>query len=307
MTTIAAAARALPPLARASVERPLLGIGLILLSMLVFSVMDGLSKALTVGLHPVQVTWGRFVVVTLLLVPMLLLRRQSLGTARPGRHVLRGIAMLGSSLFFVYGLAHLPLADAAAIGFAAPLIITALSIPLLGEKVGVRRWSAVLVGFAGVVVVIRPGSGGFDPAAVFPLCSAASWAFGLIITRQMQASEPVLTTLALSTFVGAVIVSGLVPFFWTPIEPREWALLGLLGVLSTVGQIFLINAFRFAGASLLSPFTYSQMLWATTIGWVGFGQLPDLLTWTGAAIIIGSGVYTLHRERVRARERSRAQ
>jgi drug/metabolite transporter (DMT)-like permease len=305
VTTLASAGRAVAatPLARPTSDRPFLGIGLILLSMLVFSIMDGISKGLAAELHPIQVAWGRFFFVTLSLVPLLAWRRPPLRTTQPVRHVVRGVAMLGSSVCFVFALAHLPLAEASAIGFASPLMITALSIPLLGENVGIRRWSALIVGFIGVLIVIRPGGATFDYAAIYPLLSAACWAFGIIITRQMQATEDVLTTLTWSTVVGFAILSAAVPFTWSPVGAIEWVCFVLLGVLSTVGQLFLINAFRYAGASLLSPFSYSQMLWATIIGWLAFAQLPDVPTWIGTSIIMASGVYTLHRERVRARER----
>jgi drug/metabolite transporter (DMT)-like permease len=308
VTTLASAGRAVaaPPLARAVVDRPLTGIGLILLSMAVFSLMDGLSKELAAHLPPVEVAWGRFLFISLILLPAVLRRPRVLATRHKGRHVLRGLCMLGSSLFFIAGLAELPIAEAAAIGFVSPFMITALSIPLLGEHVGVRRWSAVAAGFIGVLVVIRPGSAAFDPAAFYPVASAVCWALGIIITRQMQGTESVLTTMAWSNFVGfAVLVVAVIPFWQAP-TPLHYLLMAAMGALSTGGQVLLIASFRYAGASLLSPFSYSQMLWATLIGYFAFGQLPDALTWTGAAIIIASGVYTLHRERVRARERSGA-
>jgi drug/metabolite transporter (DMT)-like permease len=306
VTTLASAGRAVaaPPLARPVVDQPLTGIGLILLAMAVFSAMDGISKGLAAHLHPVEVAWGRFLFITLILVPAVIRQPRALVTRYKRRHVLRGLCMLCSSLFFIAGLARLPIAEAAAIGFVSPLMITALSIPLLGEQVGVRRWSAVVVGFIGVLVVMRPGTGAFDIAALFPIASAACWALGIIITRQMQGTEGVLTTLAWSTVVGFVVLSLTVGLFWRPPDALEWSLMAANGVLSAGGQVLLIAAFRYAGASLLSPFSYSQMLWATLIGYFAFGQLPDALTWTGAIIVIASGVYTLHRERIRARERS---
>jgi drug/metabolite transporter (DMT)-like permease len=306
VTTIVSAGRAVaaPPLARPEIEQPFKGIALMLLSMAVFSVMDGVSKLLAAELHPFEVAWGRFLFVTLILVPALAMRPRALVSAHPRRQILRGFCMLGSALFFIAGLAQLPLAEASAIGFVSPFMITALSIPLLGEQVGIRRWSALAVGFIGVLVVMRPGSAAFDPAALFPIASAACWALGIIITRQMQGREGVLTTLAWSTAVGFAALSLVVWPFWQGPTALQWALLAAMGVLSTGGQVLLIASFRYAGASLLSPFSYSQMVWATMIGFFVFGHLPDAWTWAGAAIIIASGIYTLHRERVRARERS---
>jgi drug/metabolite transporter (DMT)-like permease len=309
VTTLAPAGRAVaaPPLTRVLVDKPFRGIVLMLLAMAVFSTMDGISKLLTAQLHPVEIAWGRFLFVTVILLPVLIARPRALVTRYPQQHMLRGVCMLGSSLFFVAALAHLPIAEASAIGFVAPLLITALSIPLLGEQVGIRRWSAVVVGFIGVLVVMRPGTSAFDPAVLFPAASAACWALGIIITRQMQGRDGVLTTLAWSTGIGFAILCLAVWPFWRAPTPLEWALLATMGALSTGGQILLIASFRYAGASLLSPFSYSQMIWATLIGFFAFGQLPDAATWIGAAIIIASGIYTLHRERVRARERSGAE
>jgi drug/metabolite transporter (DMT)-like permease len=281
-------------------ERPFRGILFILLAMTIFSGMDGMSKLLAADYRPEEIAWGRYGFILLFLAPMLIRHsgRAKLRTRYPWRQLLRGFCMLGSSLFFIAALARLPIAEASAIGFVSPLMITALSIPLLGEKVGPRRWSAVVVGFVGVLVVMRPGTAAFDPAAVLPILSSACWALGLIITRQMQASEHVLTTLLWSTATGFVALTLVVPFVWVPPTAEGWALLAGQAVLSIVGQWFLIRAFSFAGASLLAPFSYSQMLWATAIGYVVFSQLPDLLTWIGTAIIIASGLYTLHRERV---------
>jgi drug/metabolite transporter (DMT)-like permease len=287
-------------------DKPFRGIGFTLLAMAIFSMMDGMSKFLAVDYPPVEIAWGRFFFVFLFVLPLALRpeARRRLPSRFLFRHLVRGLCMLGSSIFFIFALAALPIAEASAIGFVSPLMTTALSIPLLGEKVGIRRWSAVVVGFIGVLVVMRPGTGAFEAAALLPICSSACWALGLIITRQMQASEPVLTTLFYSTLVGLVLTTVALPWSWTPLSAEGWTLLLLQGVLSVVAQYFLIRAFSYAGASLLAPFSYSQMLWSTLIGFFVFHQLPDLPTWIGAAIIIASGLYTLHRERVvRARDR----
>ena len=280
-------------------DRPFAAIFLLLGSMLVFSFMDALSKELTADLHPAEIAWARFLVIVLVLLPVAL--RQGprvLVSAAPRRQVLRGFCMLGSSIFFIGGLARMPLADATAVGFASPLLVTILSIPLLGEKVGIRRWSAVAMGLVGVLIVVQPGTSAFDPAAIYPLLSAACWALGLIITRQMQALDSVLTTLFWSNAVGLAATSVAVPFVWVTPNAYECVLLAVAALFSTAGQSLLIVAFRFAPASLLAPFSYSQMLWSVLLGWIVFHQLPDAATWVGAAIIVASGLYTLHRERV---------
>ncbi len=274
-----------------------------LLAMAVFSGMDATSKLFAASHHPVQVAWARYLFILLFLAPVVAGGRgRAVRTARLWLQLARGLCMLGSALFFIFALSRLPLATATSLGFVSPLLVTALSIPMLGERVGVRRWLAVAVGFAGVLIVVRPGAASFDPAALLPIASSACWAMGLIITRMMRGSEPVLTTLLLSTLVAFAATSLAVLPVWRPMPAEIWALAALMGGLSTVGQYFLIAAFRYAPPSLLAPFSYSQIVWATLLGLALFGTLPDVLTWVGAAVIVGSGIYTLHRERVLHRQ-----
>jgi len=223
-----------------------------------------------------------------------------LRTSAPFQQVLRAVCLYGSTVFFVTGLAHLPIAEAAAIGFVSPLFTTALSIPLLGEKVGVRRWAAVVVGLIGVLIVIRPGSAAFHWASIFPVLSAVAWSLALIVTRQMnrQSDQPI-TTLLYASWVGLLAATLPLPWFWTWPTPGAWAAMLAMAALAGAGHYLLILAFRLGSASILAPFSYSQMIWATLIGYFAFSTLPDLWTWVGAAVIILSGVYTWHRERVR--------
>ena len=286
----------------APADEPLRAIVLMVASMFIFSGVDGVSKALTHDYHPVLVSWGRFLFQTLLLVPVALYMGpiRVLRTSAPAQQTLRALCMYASSICFISGLARLPLAECAAIGFTAPMFTTALSIPLLGEKVGVRRWSALVVGFAGVLIVIRPGTAAFDWASVLPMLSAAAWSMGLIVTRRMntQADLPI-TTLIYASWVGLVVASLPVPWFWTMPGPGAWAAMLAMAALSCGGHYLLILAFRLGPASILAPFSYSQMIWATLIGFFAFAALPDLWTWVGAAVIMTSGAYTWHRERVR--------
>jgi drug/metabolite transporter (DMT)-like permease len=284
-------------------DRPLAAIGLILSAMLVFSLMDGLSKVLTAEYPVLQIAWARYFFILAFLAPFLLRDgARRLRSTRPHLQIARGFCMLGSSVLFVAGLARMPIADATSLGFVSPFFVTALSIPLLSEKVGVRRWSALLVGFVGVLIVIRPGSAAFNPAAFLPIASAACWAVGLIITRMMHSSDQVLTTLAWSTAVGFAALTPAVLPGWQPPSLAGWAIFVCISALSTVGQLCLISGFRFAPASLLAPFSYSQIVWATLIGFFVFATLPDAQTWIGAAIVVASGLYVLHRERVVRRQ-----
>jgi drug/metabolite transporter (DMT)-like permease len=284
-------------------ERTLTGIAMALVAMFLFSGMDGLSKYLAVDYHPIEIAAMRQFFTTLALLPFLLRSPLALRTARPLLQIGRGLCMFCSSILFIFGLSHLPIADASAIGFVSPLLVTALSIPLLGEKVGIRRWTAVIVGFAGVMIVVRPGTGAFNPAALYPLASAAAWALGLILTRIMRNSDQVLTTIFYSTLVGLVIGGAALPFVWRTPDLAGLGLMAAMGLLSAISQTLLISAFARAAASILAPFSYSQMVWSTLIGYFVFATLPDALTWIGAAVVIASGLYTLHRERIVHRER----
>jgi drug/metabolite transporter (DMT)-like permease len=280
------------------VDRTLAGIAMTLGAMMIFSAMDGISKILAEDYHPLEIACVRSLFTILVLAPFIVRSRSALRSSLPWHQVGRGLCMITSSTFFIFALSRLPIADATAIGFVSPLLVTALSIPLLGEKVGIRRWSAVIVGFVGVVIVVRPGSGAFNSAALFPLISSASWALGLILTRLMRGSQAVLTTIFYSTLVGLVVTALVLPLVWRMPDAHGWALMAAMGIFSAAGQTLLIVALSRAPASLVAPFSYSQMLWSTLVGFFVFKTVPDAVTWTGAAIIIASGLYILHRERV---------
>src|SRR5260221_2521527 len=206
--------------------------------------------------------------------------------------------MFASSFLFIIGLSHLPIADASAMGFVSPFLATAFSIPLLVKKAGFRRWTAVIVGFTGVMIVVRPGTGAFDPAALYPLVSAVAWALGLILTRIMHNSDQVLTTIFYSTLVGLVVGGATLPFVWQTPDAEGLALMAAMGLLSPISQTLLIAPFARAAASILQPLSDSQMLTSTPIGYFVFSTIPDAVTWPGAIIVIASGIYTLHRERI---------
>jgi drug/metabolite transporter (DMT)-like permease len=196
-------------------------------------------------------------------------------------------------------LRYLPIAEASATGFVSPLFVTALSIIFLGEKVGLRRWIATALGLLGVIIILRPGTGAFHPAAFFPLVSALAWACTLIMTRMMSGSERAVTTMTYSSIAGVCILSTLVPFVWVAPTWHDILFGVFIGVASTAGQWIVVLAFRYADASVLAPFSYTQLLWVSILGFLVFGEVPDIWTITGAAFIVASGLYTAHRERVR--------
>jgi drug/metabolite transporter (DMT)-like permease len=287
--------------APARADRPFRGIALILASTVFLGASDATAKYLSATLPSIEIAWIRFLVFALIMVPAMVPGSPifALNTPRPGFQLLRGVALLSSSLFFISGLRFLPIAEASATAFVSPLFVTALSIVFLGEVVGVRRWLATVVGLIGVLIILRPGTSAFHPAAFFPLVSALAWACTLIMTRMMSGKERAATTMAYSSIAGVCILSVLVPFVWV-VPSWHDILFGIfIGVASTAGQWIVVLAFRYADASVLAPFSYTQLLWVGILGFVIFGEVPDVWTVTGAVFIVASGLYTAHRERVR--------
>ena len=285
-------------------DRPFRGIAMILASTVFLGVSDVTAKYLSATLPSIEITWIRFMVFALIMTPGMVPGSPlfALRSDRPRFQLLRGVALLGSSLLFITGLRYLPIAEASATGFVSPLFVTALSIIFLGERVGMRRWIATAVGLFGVVVILRPGTGAFHAAAFFPIVSALSWASTLIMTRMMSGRDPAITTMTYSSMVGVTILTLLVPFVWVAPTWHDLLLGLLIGVASTLGQWIVVLAFRYADASVLAPFQYTQLLWVSILGFLVFGELPDVWTVVGAAFIVASGLYTAHRERVRRLE-----
>jgi drug/metabolite transporter (DMT)-like permease len=285
---------------------PVKGIMLVLATGFLFSISDTLSKLLTETIPVFEIAWLRFGAFVAMVVPAAMIQgRAGLRSSRPGLQVLRGLGVTGSSIFFNFGVVSLPIAEATVIGFASPIFITALSIPLLGEKVGIRRWSAVVVGLVGIIVVARPGAAGFNPAAIFPLLSSMSWSFAMIFTRKLSASDPPLAIMAYSAVTGFIVLSLLLPYVWVPPSLTDIALGLCVGIASTSSHWVLIAAYRRADASLLAPFSYIQIIWASILGFLFFSALPGPTTLLGAAIIAASGIYTAHRERMAAKKPSK--
>jgi drug/metabolite transporter (DMT)-like permease len=237
----------------------------------------------------------------LIMVPAMVPRSPlyALPTNRLGLHLMRGAALLGSSLLFISGLRFLPIAEASATAFVSPLFVTALSIIFLSESVGLRRWLATAIGLLGVLIILRPGSSAFHPASVFPLVSAFCWALTLIMTRMLSGKERAITTMTYSSIAGFAILSALVPLVWITPTWHDIFFGVVIGLTSTAGQWIVVLAFRYADASVLAPFSYTQLLWVSILGFLIFGEVPDVWTVTGAAFNVASGLYTAHRERVR--------
>ncbi|MFL2557612.1 MAG: DMT family transporter [Arenicellales bacterium] len=285
---------------RPMADKPLVAIGLFSLAMMMFSATDGAAKYLSSDIAPQQIIFLRFVIVLILILLFCIYRGQwnILKTTQPTLQILRGLLLAVCSLIFYFALKHLPLELCAAIGFVSPLFVTALSIPFLGERVGLRRWIAVLIGLLSVLMILRPGGVSFQLAMLLPLGSSLCWAMALVLTRLMRGSEQALTVLAWSSLVGVAAVFPLVWPVWVTPNASQWTILILLGVFNGLGQYLVIRAFMLASASLLAPFSYSIIIWSMLIGLIIFNSFPDGITLVGTAILIAAGLYIWHREKV---------
>ena len=265
--------------------------------------VDAAAKYMSPSLHGVQVVWGYSLAITVLVLGYAMVRpepvRRAFATRRPALQIGRGAMLFLTISMLFMALAHLPLADVIAISFAAPLFITLLAVPLLRERVGAHRIAAVVVGLAGVAIVIRPGAGVFEWAALLALASAVFFALFQISTRVLAATEPPFTTL-LYTGIGTLACSSLaVPFVWAPVSVAEIGVFAVIGALGVGAHVCMIRAYGFTQASFLAPFNYAKLLWAVALGYLVFGDVPELNVVAGSAVIVASGLYVLYRERAR--------
>lgn len=290
-----------PPLPIGRVEgRAVVGIGLMLAAIGLFTCLNGMVKWLTISFDPLQVVWARYAgAVVFMLVAFM--PRHGIRLLRPNRpraQLLRGILLLGSSVFYFFGLSYLDMASGAAIQLTGPLIVTALSVPLLKEHVGWRRWMAVGFGFIGALIVIRPGVD-MRWASLLFVASACCSALYQIYTRYLSRHDDAAVAATVAAAVGLIALTPIAPFVW--ITPDAWlpiVLFVILGILAGMGHFLLTNAYRFAGASTLAPFSYAHLLGAVVIGYAVFGDFPDLWTWVGAGVIVSAGLYVAQRERI---------
>jgi drug/metabolite transporter (DMT)-like permease len=282
------------------VDNPLRGIGLSLLAGIIFCVADTIAKKLATQMAIVQITWTRYIVfacMALLLTTQV--RGSSFYTRAPKLQIARGMCLVCSSLLFILGIRDVGLAEAATIGFLGPIVVTFLSIILLGETVDWRRWLALAAGMLGVLIVLRPGTGAFRPEGLYRVASAMFWAGGVILTRKMTRTERSETTMFWSAIFGLVMLSVIVPFHFAPPTRVQLLMSVGQGILSSLGQWLVILSLRITPVSTLAPYSFMQLLWTTIAGFLAFGALPDQWTIVGAGVIVGSGLYTANRERRR--------
>ncbi|HLJ18554.1 MAG TPA: DMT family transporter [Stellaceae bacterium] len=281
------------------------GIASMLLAVAIFSCMDALIKWLSATYPTIEIVFFRSSFAFLPLLPALLRGgRAALRTRRPLTQAGRAGIGLVSMVGFFYAFRVMPLADVFGIAFSAPIFVTALSVPMLGETVGIRRWSAVVVGFVGVLVMLRPDTGVFASASWIALFATILYALGQIFVRDLTKTE---TTACIVFYVTltTTIVSGLaMPFLWVTPSLRDAPLLAAVGILGGVAQLAFTRAFRFAPAAVISPFDYTGLLYASVIGYYVWGDIPTATFLVGAAIVIASGLYILYRETKLAAQRA---
>ena len=280
------------------IQNSRLGIFLLCAGVAFFGVGEACVKTLAAEYDILQVVWARYVFHALVFLAIFSRSGiiSQMKTSRPFLHIARSITLMIGTVSFFTALIYLSLPEAVAINFVAPLLVTALSIPFLGEKVGPRRWAAICVGFLGVLVIIRPGLGVMHWAAFLPLITAISYAGYQIMTRIAGRTEDTKTSLFWTSTVGVIVMSCIVPFVWKAPDATAWVIMVATGAVFGFGHYLLIRAFEVAAVSTLSPFLYTQIIWVTIISIVVFDQFPDQFSILGAAIVIGSGLYIWHRE-----------
>ena len=295
-------------------RRHLEAIGLMITAVALFSALDTAAKYLVTreGLPVAEVVWARFIgqfVLLFLMVPMfgVMSARQLFTTSKLGLQITRSVLMAATTAFNFMALQHLRLDQAITIVFLAPLVVALLAGPLLGEWVGRRRLFAILFGFVGVVIAVRPGLGAVHPAVLYSFAAMLAYALFMLLTRHMARYDRPLVTLFYSMFVGTLAGAPIAFSVWEmPETPLAWILLSVLGVFGGLGHWLFLHAYQRAPASSIAPFLYMQLLTMVAFGFAVFGDLPDVWTLVGAAFIVGSGIYLIHRERRMARENAPA-
>ncbi|HAM57119.1 MAG TPA: EamA/RhaT family transporter [Candidatus Rokubacteria bacterium] len=285
--------------------RVLRGIVFIVLATVLFVSMNTGVKLLRPSLPTLELIWartlGHLVFVFALFGPTHGGWRL-LATRKPRTQIARSLLLLTSTSFFFTALGYVPLADATAVSFTAPLVVAALAGPMLAERVGLAHWLAIAAGFVGALIIIRPGAAGANPHLLLVLGSAACYAVYQILTRRMAAYDPPEVSVTYSAIVGTLVLSVAVPFFWrTPDRLSHWLILSAVGLLGGLGHYFVARAFLWGEASILSPFQYAQLIGAAGMGYLAFGDVPSGWTWGGAAVITASGLYIAWQESQRTR------
>ena len=260
--------------------------------------MDGLAKYLSTDLPVLQIVWSRYFFTVAFTLPFMFFffRKNLKWTEKPKLQLLRGLILVSANVCFFYSISVISLAKALTLAFIAPLIVTSMSSILLGERVGYRRWTAVIIGFIGSLIVIRPGFVELNLASFAALGTGVLYGFYLIVTRKLHSSDNPLLTLLLTGLVGAIIISCFMPAVWIKPTPNHWYMMFAIGFFASVGHLLLILSLKYADASKLAPFSYFEIVTNIIIGYIVFSDFPDNWTFLGLFIIIFSGIYIFRRE-----------
>ncbi len=271
-----------------------------LLAWIMLPIMDGFAKYLSAELPVLQITWARYFFTVVFIFPLMLFffKKYLLWTDKPKLQLIRGLILLTANISFFYSISVISLPKALTLAFVAPLVVTAFSPFFLGERVGYKRWTAVIIGFIGSLVVIRPGFLEINLASLAALGTGIMYGFYLIITRKLSTSDNPLLTLLLTGVVGAIIATTFMPFVWVSPTFNQWSIMAAIGLFACIGHLFIILSLRYADASKLAPFSYFEIVTNIIIAYYFFGDFPDSWTFLGLFIIVFSGIYISRRENI---------
>ena len=285
-------------------HQPLKGILYFVIAIFLISVVDTICKFFTKDLHAIQIVWGYLIGINVTLWIFFFLKGKKLSKLVKSKklvlQIIRPAFLICSISSLFIGLTYLPIAEATAIGFVAPLFITALSVPILKEKVGIHRWSAVVFGFLGVIIIVRPGTEFWHIASIMPLLGAFFFALFQIFTRLLSTTENTYTTLFYTGIGGLGWSSLMVPFVWSPMLRIHFFVFFSIGIMGAIAHLCMISAFERAEASFLAPYNYTKLLWVAVLGYIIFGDIPSLEMWLGAFIIVSAGFYVFSREKIKS-------
>ena len=271
-----------------------------LLAWVMLPIMDGFAKYLSAEIPVLQITWARYFFTVVFTFPLMLFffKKYLVWTDKPKLQLIRGLILLTANISFFYSISVISLPKALTLAFVAPLVVTAFSPFFLGESVGYRRWAAVIIGFIGSLVVIRPGFLEINLASLAALGTGIMYGFYLIITRKLSTSDNPLLTLLLTGVVGAIIATIFMPFVWVSPTFNQWSIMAAIGLFACIGHLFIILSLKFADASKLAPFSYFEIVTNIIIAYYFFGDFPDSWTFLGLFIIVFSGIYISRRENI---------